>query len=50
MEHTWVTALVALVLSAAFDAIDHAMLLKVLENMFGITDDAVECFQSYLCP
>ena len=37
-------------MSAAFDTVNHAILLEVLENKFGITDDALEWFQSYLCP
>ena len=44
MEHTQVTALVALDLSTLFGTVDHMILLKVLENKFGITDDALEWF------
>ena len=47
MDFTQVTALVALNLNAAFDTVNHTMLLKVLENKFGLTDGAL---QSYFSP
>ena len=35
-------------LSAAFAMVDHNILLKILENQFGVTDTALKCFDSYL--
>ena len=41
-------ALVLLDLSAAFDTIDHALLLTTLENEFGITQSALQWISTYM--
>ena len=43
-----VAALLMLDLSAAFDTIDHSILLSRFENTFGIRDRALTWFKSYL--
>ena len=40
MENQLVTAVVILDLTAAFNTVDHDLLLDVLEKQFGITDTA----------
>ena len=49
-EKQSVMSLVAIDLSAAFDTVDHAILLGILNNKFGITDQALKWFDSYLHP
>ena len=48
MEKKRVTVLTLLDLSAAFDTIDHAALLKFLSSWFGISGIALDWIQSYL--
>ena len=50
MDRQLVTAIVILDLSAAFDTVDHNLLLDVLENRFGITGTARRWYASYLQP
>ena len=49
MDRQEVTLLILLDLSAAFDTIDHTILLDVLENDFGIIGNAKEWIKSFLC-
>ena len=48
MERQEVTALMAIDLSAAFDTVDHDILLSVLKAKFGIEGKALNWFESYL--
>ena len=48
MDSQEITPLVLLDLTAAFDTIDHKILLYVLENNFGIIGSAHDWFASYL--
>ena len=50
MEHQKVTAVVAIDLSAAFNTVDHSILLSVLNSRFGMTDVALDWFRNYLSP
>ena len=48
MDNQESTCLVLLDLSAAFDTLDHATLLKCLQNMFKITGSVLKWIESYL--
>ena len=48
MENQKVTALVAIDLCAAFDTVDQDILLSVLEIKFGLSNDTLRWFNSYL--
>ena len=43
-----IVLMVLLDLSAAFDTIDHEILISRLENMYGIKDNALKWFKSYM--
>ena len=50
MENQLVTAIVILDLSAAFNTVDHDLLLEALGKRFGIVDKAIDWYRSYLVP
>ena len=50
MEHQEVTPLAAVDLSAAFDTVYHDLLLSILSKKFGVIDNALKWFDSYLRP
>ena len=50
IERQEITALVALDLSAAFDTVNHSVLLNVLHNQFGITGNVLNWYDTYLRP
>ena len=49
-EHQSIMALVATDLSAAFDMVDHTILLDMLKAKYGITGQALKWFDNYLRP
>ena len=48
MENKKLTSIICLDLSAAFDTVNHSILLEVMENYFGITDIALYWISCYL--
>ena len=50
METKQITSLLAIDLSAAFDTVDHSVLLNVLEKKFFISETALNWVSSYLRP
>ena len=50
MENQRVSALVVMDLSAAFDMVDHKILLDVLSSQYGIEGKALRWFDTYLRP
>ena len=50
MEHQEVTPLVAIDLSAAFDMVDHDLLLSILSEKFGVVNNVLKWFNLYLRP
>ena len=50
VEHLEVTPLVAIDVSAAFDTIDHDLLLSILSKKFGVVGNVLKSFDSYLRP
>lgn len=50
MDDRRITAVLALDLSAAFDTVDHDILLAVLKAVYGINNTALKWFDEYLHP
>ena len=48
MERKKVTALIAIDLSAAFNMVDHEILISVLQTKFGVKGKALNWYKSYL--
>ena len=50
MENQQVTAVIALDMSAAFNTVDHEIILSVLKHIFGLEDTVLNWFDSCLHP
>ena len=50
MERQQITSFIALDLSAAFDTVNHEVLLQVLDARFGVKDEVLKWADSYLRP
>ena len=50
MERKEITAVIILDMYAAFDTIDHDLLLAILQNKYGITNTTLQWYNSYLRP
>ena len=50
MKEELVTAVVILDLSAAFNTVDHDLLLEVMEKKFGVTDNTKQWYHNYIKP
>ena len=50
MENQEVTTMLILDLSAAFDMVDHSILLKILHNLYSLSDQALKWVDLYLQP
>ena len=50
IERQDITAFIAIDLSAAFDTVDHNILIEVLHRKFRVTETSLEWFASYLRP
>ena len=49
MENQSTTSLIAMDLSAAFDTVDHDILLTILKCKFSLEHEALKWFDRYLC-
>ena len=50
MGNKYITAMITINLSAAFDTVDHNILLNTLQNKFRISENAFKWVNSYLRP